>query len=93
MFITPEQAAEVETFRETQLKTRKRLRAVQHELGKDIGSDVEQGKNTYPALIGMEKSKKRANNLINEAISALCEFDEKAEPLRAIARYVVERNN
>lgn len=63
----------------------------QEELGKDIGSDVEHGKNTYPALIGMQESKKRAQQLVDEAIAALECFDEKAEPLRAIARYVVER--
>ncbi len=36
MFVTPEQAAEIETFRDKQLETRKKLRAVKHELGKDI---------------------------------------------------------
>jgi len=65
----------------------------QEELGKDIGSDVEQGKNTYPALIGMEESKKRANDLIDEAVNALSEFGDSAEPLREIARYVVTRKN
>lgn len=63
----------------------------QDELGKDVGSDAEQGKNTYPALIGMEESKNRANDLVNEAIAALGCFDAKAEPLREIAQYVVSR--
>jgi len=63
----------------------------EEELGKDVGSDVDQGKNTYPALIGMEESKRCAQKLVDEAIAALECFNEKAEPLRAIARYVVER--
>jgi len=65
----------------------------QEELGKDVGSDVEQGKNTYPALIGMEESKKRAQQLVNEAVNALQNFGDSAEPLREIARYVVTRKN
>lgn len=63
----------------------------QKELGKDIGSDVEQGKNTYPSLIGMKESKRRAKLLVDEAIDALADFDQRAEPLREIARYVIER--
>lgn len=38
MFMTPEQAAEIETFRESQMETRRKLRSVRHELGKDIES-------------------------------------------------------
>jgi geranylgeranyl diphosphate synthase type II len=63
----------------------------QEEIGKDVGSDASQGKNTYPALIGMEGSRARAGALVDQAVAALAGFDEKANPLRAIARYVVER--
>lgn len=63
----------------------------QAELGKDVGSDVAQGKNTFPALIGAEESKRRAHVLVDRAVESLRMFDEKADPLRAIARYVVER--
>ncbi|MBU4484797.1 polyprenyl synthetase family protein [bacterium] len=63
------------------------------ELGKDVGSDVENEKATFPALIGLEASRERANKLMNEAIEYLSVFDEKADPLREIARYIVERTN
>ncbi|MGQ9813302.1 MAG: polyprenyl synthetase family protein [Dissulfurimicrobium sp.] len=61
-------------------------------MGKPVGSDAKKKKATYPAFIGIDESKKKANILIDEAISALLSFDERADPLRAIARYVVERN-
>jgi geranylgeranyl diphosphate synthase type II len=63
----------------------------QAEIGKDVGSDTEQGKVTYPSLIGMEESKTKAKELIDQAIDALSIFDQKADPLREIARYVIER--
>jgi geranylgeranyl diphosphate synthase type II len=63
----------------------------QKEIGKDIGSDSEHGKVTYPSLIGMEESKARAKALVHQAIDTLSIFDQKADPLREIARYVIER--
>ena len=60
-------------------------------LGKAIGTDQARMKNTYPALMGLEESKKYAHSLIDDALKALIIFDNKAEPLRAIARYIVER--
>lgn len=60
-------------------------------LGKQVGSDVKLGKATYPAVAGVESSKKIQSNLINEALAALKTFDRRADPLRAIARYVIER--
>lgn len=64
----------------------------QDSLGKDVGSDIEQGKNTYPALIGMEESKRRAARLTEDAIDALKDFGDSADPLREIAYYVVNRS-
>jgi len=63
------------------------------ETGKDVGSDLEKGKATYPSIIGMAASKERASELIQMAIDSLKGFDEKAEPLREIAKYVVERRS
>lgn len=62
------------------------------DLGKATGGDAAKGKVTYPAVIGVEESKKRAAELVELAVRALDGFDDKAEPLRAIARYIVSRN-
>jgi Geranylgeranyl pyrophosphate synthase len=63
------------------------------EIGKDIGSDVANQKATYPALMGLEESKRMAAVLTEEALAVLADFDERADPLREIARYVVYRKN
>lgn len=63
----------------------------QEEIGKDVGSDVENDKATYPSVIGLERSKKKARDLIDEAVSSLCVFDTGADPLREIAKYIIER--
>ncbi|MBI5469194.1 MAG: polyprenyl synthetase family protein [Deltaproteobacteria bacterium] len=61
------------------------------EMGKATGGDEKKGKATYPSVIGMEESKKRAAELVGMALEALSGFDGKADPLRAIARYIVSR--
>lgn len=62
-------------------------------LGKPQGSDEKKKKMTYPKLYGIEKSKEKAGELIGNALDSLSHFDERAEPLRAIARYLLERKN
>ncbi|MBI4641191.1 MAG: polyprenyl synthetase family protein [Candidatus Tectomicrobia bacterium] len=62
-------------------------------LGKDIGSDQENQKATYPALVGLEASKEMAKKLIDSALSHLEIFDEKADPLREIAQFIVSRRS
>lgn len=61
-------------------------------MGKPKGSDKRLEKTTYPKLYGMEASKARLNELVEGAISYLDIFDHTAEPLRAIASYVMTRN-
>jgi geranylgeranyl diphosphate synthase, type II len=63
------------------------------ELGKDAGSDQARGKATYPALVGLEASRARALELVQMALDALANFDDRAEPLRAIASYIVKRKS
>jgi geranylgeranyl diphosphate synthase type II len=63
------------------------------EIGKPKGSDEKKKKLTYPKLYGLDKSKEIAIKLIKDAIDSLKGFDEKADPLRAIARYLIERKN
>jgi geranylgeranyl diphosphate synthase type II len=59
--------------------------------GKASGTDESRQKATYPALIGVHKSLKTAEKLIQNAIQSIKEFDKKSDPLRAIADYVVKR--
>ena len=60
-------------------------------LGKDIGSDLNKSKATYPALYGLEESRRKAEELIQESVASLEEFDDRADPLRDIARFFVNR--
>lgn len=63
------------------------------EIGKDAGSDQARGKATYPAVIGIHESRLRATELLEIALDAISDFDEKAEPLRALARYILARKS
>jgi geranylgeranyl diphosphate synthase, type II len=63
------------------------------EIGKDAGSDEARGKATYPAVMGIVEAKKRAAELVEMALDSLSAFDEKADPLREIARYIVYRKS
>jgi geranylgeranyl diphosphate synthase type II len=63
------------------------------ELGKKTGSDAARGKATFPALMGVEASRARAGALIEEAIDALLPFGDRAMPLCAIARHILERRS
>lgn len=56
------------------------------ELGKPIGSDESNGKSTYPALLGFEKSKALVAQLTDEAVNAVAVFGEKGEFLADYAR-------
>lgn len=60
-------------------------------MGKAVGTDAARKKNTYPALLGLEASRIFAGELVGSALAVLESFDHRAEPLRAIARYIVER--
>ena len=60
-------------------------------LGKSTGSDATRKKATYPGLFGLEESKRRARGLVEGAIEALSPFGPEADPLREIARFIVER--
>ncbi len=60
-------------------------------MGKKPGSDQAKNKMTYPALLGVAQSREAAGEHVNRALEALGSFGEKAEPLRAIARYLLVR--
>jgi geranylgeranyl diphosphate synthase type II len=63
------------------------------EIGKDAGSDEARGKATYPAVMGLAAAREEARSMMDEALRALEIFDTEAEPLREIARYIVQRRN
>jgi farnesyl diphosphate synthase len=60
-------------------------------LGKPQGSDEKQEKPTFPAIIGLETSKKRALEQHRLALKILEPLDEKADSLRQLSAYIVER--
>jgi geranylgeranyl diphosphate synthase type II len=60
-------------------------------MGKAVGTDAARQKNTYPALLGLEASKVLAGDLVCHALQTLDLFDHSADPLRAIAKYIIER--
>jgi len=61
-------------------------------LGKSAGKDVAAQKATYPAVIGLEKSRSEARTLTRKAHEALTVFGTKGEALRALASYLLERD-
>jgi geranylgeranyl diphosphate synthase type II len=61
------------------------------QLGKTAGKDTAAQKVTYPALFGIEESERKADSLVSAAFSELESFGERAETLKALARYLVER--
>jgi geranylgeranyl diphosphate synthase type II len=63
------------------------------ETGKDVGSDIKKGKKTFPGFYGLEESRRRAGEVADKAVHALRDFDRKADPLRELAKYIVNRVN
>ena len=60
-------------------------------LGKQTGADSARDKPTYPSLLGLEQAQEYAQTLCQQATHALSTFDNSADPLRALARYIIER--
>ena len=63
------------------------------QLGKTAGKDLSAEKVTYPALFGVNESLKKADSLVDTAVANLDTFSSRAETLKAIARFLVERKN
>jgi geranylgeranyl diphosphate synthase type II len=62
-------------------------------LGKTAGKDVATEKATWPAVFGIEQSRRDAAQLIEEAFAVLAPYGSRADGLKAVARYLVERKN
>jgi geranylgeranyl diphosphate synthase, type II len=60
--------------------------------GKRVGKDAEQGKLTFPGILGLDQSTQYARQLVSEASEALVPFGADAEGLQAVALFVLERN-
>jgi len=67
------------------------VEASDEQVGKRTHKDEARGKATYPALIGIDRSRAMARDLVAGAYRALADFDHRAQPLRALASYAVER--
>ena len=61
-------------------------------VGKRVGKDANRGKLTFPGLMGVEESRRRAERLVAQACDALAPLGPPAERLVMLARYVVERD-
>ena len=62
-------------------------------LGKPQGSDQNSNKSTYPALLGLEGAKQKAQDLLQEALQALQAVPYNTQSLEEFARYAVERSH
>jgi geranylgeranyl diphosphate synthase type II len=61
------------------------------QLGKTAGKDTAAEKATYPALFGIDESLKKADALVESAFASLDGFGSRAETLKSLARFLVER--
>lgn len=62
-------------------------------LGKPRGSDRQQNKSTFVSLYGLKTAQQRATHLLDEGLQALTIFDDRADCLRNLARYIVQRDH
>ncbi|MGO0883348.1 polyprenyl synthetase family protein [Clostridioides difficile] len=60
-------------------------------LGKKVGSDIENHKSTYPSLLGLDKSKEIAHNLIDEAKKSIEKLSDNVDFLKGLAEYIIDR--
>jgi len=61
-------------------------------LGKTAGKDAAQGKATFPALWGLEASRRAAQDLLSEALRSVADLGPASQDLREIAHFVVNRS-
>ena len=65
----------------------------QDKLGKGVGKDAGLGKLTYPGLLGLDRSRQMAQELIDEANLAIASWGKRAQSLQAMARFILERDH
>jgi len=69
------------------------IEASSEDLGKTAGKDLEVDKTTYPKLLGLDRSKEVAQELVDEAKAQLAQFGDAAAPLLGLADYIIARKN
>ncbi|MFB2646613.1 geranylgeranyl diphosphate synthase CrtE [Raphidiopsis sp. BLCC-F218] len=69
------------------------ITATKEQLGKTAGKDIESAKVTYPSLWGIEESRLKAQELVEEACTQLDFYGDKAVPLQEIAHFIINRNH
>lgn len=69
------------------------IESTTEELGKPVGSDIAAHKVTYPSLFGLNQSKQMGYKAVEKAHLALSIFDHRADPLRDLATFIIERTN
>jgi len=62
-------------------------------LGKTQGADIALNKPTYPSLLGLDAAKKKAEELHERALAELTEFDARADGLRGLSAFIVNRSH
>lgn len=62
-------------------------------MGKAVRKDQSQGKATYPALFGITESRRKAEGSVSEALDELQGFSRQANPLREIAKFIIQRTS
>lgn len=60
-------------------------------IGKPVGSDESRNKSTYPALLGLDESRRLAGEAVDAAVESLATFGAAADPFRDLARYILDR--
>ena len=60
-------------------------------LGKTAGKDAVQGKTTYPAIFGLDESRKKAQKMVLAAVDNLSTFGDKAQILKSLANEIIDR--
>jgi geranylgeranyl diphosphate synthase, type II len=67
-------------------------RGIEQQVGKRVGKDADRGKLTFATLVGVDESRRLVKQLVSEAQTALDVFGARAEPLRHLARMLVDRD-
>lgn len=69
------------------------VEGTREETGKGVGKDKKKGKATLVSVMGVERARDHAKVLVEQAIAHLSAFDERAESLRALAKFVISRRS